>query len=88
MAPIRRRHWVETAAGKSEKRRDLFSPDPETDGYEHADRPSAGRHSPRSQPDLDCPRQTEWFVGGGEHQSSASEMVRDNSLEQGSCVPV
>jgi len=88
MAPIRRRHCVETVPGKSEKRRDLFSPDPETDDYKDAGRPSAGRHSPRSEPDLDCPRQTEWFVGGGEHQSSASEMVRDNSLEQGSCVPV
>lgn len=88
MAPIRRRHRVETAPGKTEERRDLFFPGLETDGYRGADRTPRGRPSPRSEPDLDCPRQTEWFVGRGEHQSSASEMVGDNSLQQGACVPV
>lgn len=88
MAPIRRRHRVETAVGKSEERRDLFFPDLEMGGCEGADRTSTGRFSLRSEPDLDCPRQTEWFVGCGEDQSSASEMVGDNSLQQGACVPV
>jgi len=50
MAPIRRRHSVETAPGKSEERRDLFSPDLETEGYEDAEGPSTGRHSPCSEP--------------------------------------
>lgn len=86
MAPIRCR--FETAPGKSEERRDLFSLDLETDGYGGTDRTLTGRPSPRSEPDLDCPRQTEWFVGRGEHQSSASEMIGDNSLQQGACVPV
>jgi hypothetical protein len=88
MAPIRRRHRVETAPGKSEERRDLFSPGLETDGYWGADRTQTGRSSPRSEPDLDCPRQTEWFVGRSEYQSSASEMVGDNCLQQGASVPV
>ena len=87
MAPIRRRHRVETAPGKSKEPRDLFSPGLETDGYSGANR-TTGRSSSRSEPDLDCPRQTEWFVGRGEHQSSASEMIGDNSLQQGACVPV
>jgi hypothetical protein len=88
MALIRRRHRVETAPGKSDERRDLFSPDLETYGYEGVDRTPTARPSPRSEPDLDCPRQTEWFVGCGEHQSSTSEMVGDNRLQQGACVPV
>ena len=88
MAPIRRRHRVEIAPGKSEGPRDLFFPGPETDGYAGADRTPRGRASSRSEPDLECPRHTEWFVGRGEHQSSASEMVGNNSLQQGACVPV
>ena len=82
MVPIRRRHRVEIAPGKSEGPRDLFFP------YAGADRTPRGRASPRSEPDLECPRHTEWFVGRGEHQSSAYEMVGDNSLQQGACVPV
>ena len=81
MTPIRCRHRVETAPGKSEERRDLFPPDLETDGHGGADRTPTGRPSPRSKPNLDRLRQTEWFVGRGEHQSSASEMVGDNSLQ-------
>jgi hypothetical protein len=88
MAPVRRRHRVETAPGKSEEQRDLFSPDLETDRYEGVDRTPTARPSPRFEPDLDCPRQTEWFVGCGEYRPSASEMVGDNNLQQGACVPV
>ncbi len=86
MAPVQRRHRVETAPEKPEEGRDLFSPD--LDGYGGAGRAPAGRPSPRSEPDLDCLRQTEWFVGRSEHHSSASEMVGRNSLQQGACVPV
>jgi len=86
MAHVRRRHRVETAPEKPEEERNFFSPD--LDGYGDAGRAPTGRPSLRSEPDLDCPRQTEWFVGRGEHQSSASEMVGDNSLQQGACVPV
>src|SRR3954451_14325157 len=88
MGAIRRRHRVDTAPGKSEERGDIFSPDLETDRYGSADRTPTGRPSARSEPDLDCSRQTDWFVGRHEHQSSPSEMIGDNSLQQGACVPV
>src|ERR1700757_2712134 len=81
MASIRRRHRTETAAAKSEERRDPFSPDLVTDGYGDADRSPTERPSFRCEPELDRLRQIKWFVGRCEHQSSVSEMIGDNSLQ-------
>jgi hypothetical protein len=88
MVPIRHRHCVETAPLKSEKQRDLFSPDLETDRYVGCDRTSAKWPSFDSKSDLDCPSQTKSFVGRGQCQSSAFEMAGDDSLQQGTRVPV